>query len=127
MQTCNPVRWAGLRHTTSLALWGRPKGPLSLSPRHSLGAAKSVIHFIGIYLQVPRLCYNANMTPLPTHIRELANRTSLLSVSQLQDEGIARPQISRLVVAGHLKRVVRGLSAMPDYQPSEHGLLSSAA
>ena len=33
--------WVGskLRHTTLLALWDRPKGPLSLSPRHRLGSA----------------------------------------------------------------------------------------
>jgi predicted transcriptional regulator of viral defense system len=67
------------------------------------------------------------MTPILTHIQELASRTSLLSVSQLRDEGIARPQISRLVAAGHLKRVARGLYAMPDYQLSEHGLLASVA
>jgi predicted transcriptional regulator of viral defense system len=103
------------------------KGPLSLSPRHRLGAAKSVTHFIGIYLQVPRICYNTNMTLLLTRIQELASRTSLLSVSQLRDESIARPQISRLVAAGHLKRVARGLYALPDYQPSEHGLLASVA
>src|SRR5438132_1816407 len=89
--------------------------------------SKSMIHFLGIYLQVPRICYNTTMAPLLTHMHELASRTSLLSVSQLQDEGIARPQISRLVAAGHLKRVARGLYAMPDYQLSEHGLLVSVA
>lgn len=67
------------------------------------------------------------MTPLLSHIRGLASHTSLLSVSQLQAEGIARPQIARLVAAGHLKRVARGLYALPDYQLSEHGLLASVA
>ncbi len=67
------------------------------------------------------------MAPLLTHVQDLASRTSLLSVSQLREEGIARPQISRLVAAGHLKRVGRGLYALPDYQPSEHGLLASVA
>lgn len=30
---------AGWKHIASLALWSRPKGPLSLSPRHRLGSA----------------------------------------------------------------------------------------
>ena len=101
--TCNPSPLGWAENAAPLALWSSPKGRSSLSPRHRLGAAKSVIHFIGIYLQVPRICYNTNMTLLLTHIQELASRTSLLSVSQLRDEGIARPQISRLVAAGHLK------------------------
>src|SRR5436853_7059137 len=67
------------------------------------------------------------MTSLTLHTRDLASRTSLLSASQLQAEGITRPQIARLVAAGHLKRVARGLYALPDYQPSEHGLLASVA
>ncbi len=67
------------------------------------------------------------MTPLLSCIQVLASRTSLLSVSQLQTEGITRPQISRLVAAGHLKRVARGLYALPDYQLSEHGLLANVA
>lgn len=67
------------------------------------------------------------MISLLNHIQDLASRTSLLSVPQLRAEGIARPQISRLVAAGHLKRVARGLYALPDYQPSEHGLLASVA
>ena len=67
------------------------------------------------------------MISLLSHIRDLASHTSLLSVPQLRAEGIARPQISRLVAAGHLKRVARGLYALPDYQPSEHGLLASVA
>jgi hypothetical protein len=43
-QTCNrqsrlSACQAGLRHAAPLALWFRPKGPLSLSSRHRLGSA----------------------------------------------------------------------------------------
>ena len=70
-----------------------------------------MIHFIGTYWYVPTLCYNTDMTLLLICLRALVSRTSLLSVPQLWAEGIVRPQISRLVATGRLKRVARAVCA----------------
>jgi predicted transcriptional regulator of viral defense system len=86
-----------------------------------------LIYCICTYEQIPIICYNGHMTSSLVHIRNLASCTDLLSVPQLQARGITRPQLSRLVAAGYLQRVARGLYALPDYQPSEHSLLARVA
>jgi predicted transcriptional regulator of viral defense system len=46
---------------------------------------------------------------------------------ELVAAGATRSELSRLVAAGELLRVARGIYALPDHQPSEHGSLASVA
>ncbi|MDB5861650.1 MAG: hypothetical protein JWQ76_5339 [Ramlibacter sp.] len=47
--------------------------------------------------------------------------------SQLEAAGIQRAELSRLVAAGELQRVARGLYALPDYQGTEDSALVTVA
>ncbi len=53
--------------------------------------------------------------------------TKLVRAAQLEDEGVARRQIQRLVARGDLVRVDRGVFAAPDFQPTEHHHLALVA
>lgn len=58
---------------------------------------------------------------------KLARRFGTMRTSQLAAEGIARVQLSRMVAAGELQRVARGVYALPAYQPSENAALVMVA
>jgi predicted transcriptional regulator of viral defense system len=47
--------------------------------------------------------------------------------SQLEVAGVPRAQLSRMVAAGQLQRVARGLYALPDYQGTEDSALVAVA
>lgn len=65
-------------------------------------------------------------TPLAT-ARALARRRSAVRSRELESAGVARAQISRLVAAGELVRLARGLYALPGQSPAaEDGLLRVA-
>ena len=53
----------------------------------------------------------------------LPTRRGLLRSRELVQAGISRVQISRLVAAGRLQRVARGLYAPANYHPTEHAAL----
>ena len=53
----------------------------------------------------------------------LPTRRGLLRSRELVQAGISRVQISRMVAAGRLQRVARGLYAPANYHPSEHAAL----
>lgn len=63
------------------------------------------------------------MTSAERHIQTLLRRAGTARSRDLVAAGITRSQLSRMVVAGQLVRVARGLYAMPGYQISEHGAL----
>jgi predicted transcriptional regulator of viral defense system len=65
-------------------------------------------------------------TPLAT-ARALTRRRSAVRSRELESAGVARAQISRLVAAGELVRLARGLYALPGQSPAaEDGLLRVA-
>jgi len=53
-------------------------------------------------------------------LNEFFRHQGLLLSKELERGGLAREQIARLVEAGELQKVARGLYALPDYTPSEH-------
>lgn len=63
------------------------------------------------------------MTSIERHIQTLLRRAGTARSRELVAAGITRSQLSRMVVAGQLVRVARGLYAMPGYQISEYGAL----
>lgn len=54
---------------------------------------------------------------------KLPTTRGLLRSRELVQAGISRVRISRMVAAGQLQRVARGLYAPANYQPSEHATL----
>jgi len=60
-------------------------------------------------------------------ILELAANQGVLRARDVTDRGIARAVLSRLVVAGKLVRVGRGLYTLPDAEPSTHHSLALVA
>ncbi len=56
-------------------------------------------------------------------IQALLSRKGTVRSRELVAAGISRIQLSRMVAAGELMRVERGLYALPDYQSGEHGAL----
>ena len=56
------------------------------------------------------------------HIQTLLSRAGTARSRDLVAAGVTRSQLSRMVVAGELVRVARGLYAKPGYQSSEHGV-----
>ena len=63
------------------------------------------------------------MTPTERRIQTLLRRTGTARSREFVAAGLTRSQLSRMVIAGQLVRVARGLYAMPDYQSGEHGAL----
>ncbi len=62
-----------------------------------------------------------------TRLRKALRRVEAARTRELEAAGIPRAQISRLVVAGKLQRIGRGLYASPDYQGTEHRALVEVA
>ena len=57
-------------------------------------------------------------------IQTLLSRAGTARSRDLVTAGVTRSQLSRMVVAGELVRVARGLYAKPGYQSSENGVLA---
>lgn len=67
------------------------------------------------------------MTTSERRIQTLLRRAGTARSRELVEAGISRSQLSRMVAAGQLVRVARGLYALPDYQSGEHGALVTVA
>ena len=67
------------------------------------------------------------MTSSERHIKTLLRSAGTLRSRELVEAGITRSELSRMVVAGQLVRVARGLYAMPGFQSSENGALVAVA
>lgn len=67
------------------------------------------------------------MTQIPPRVRELFRKHGQLRSRELQLAGVTRVQLSRMVAAGQLTQVARGLYALADYEPSEHAALVTVA
>jgi predicted transcriptional regulator of viral defense system len=67
------------------------------------------------------------MTSTERRIQDLLHRAGTARSRELVAAGITRSQLSRMVAAGQLVRVARGLYAMPGYQAGEHGALVAVA
>lgn len=66
------------------------------------------------------------MSTIPTSVRRLFRNGPLRS-HELEASGISRAQLSRMVTAGQLQQIARGLYALNTYQPSEHVALITVA
>lgn len=64
---------------------------------------------------------------LQNRIQKLAKTRGTLRSKDLNGAGIARSQLSRMVAAGQLNRVARGLYTLPDFQGGEHHSLALVA
>lgn len=67
------------------------------------------------------------MTTPERRIQTLLRRAGTARSRELVAAGISRSQLSRMVAAGLLVRLARGLYALPDYQVGEHGALVTVA
>ncbi|MFA6310810.1 MAG: type IV toxin-antitoxin system AbiEi family antitoxin domain-containing protein [Sterolibacterium sp.] len=67
------------------------------------------------------------MVTTERRIHTLLRRAGTARSRELVAAGITRSQLSRMVAAGQLVRVARGLYAMPGYQSGEHGALVTVA
>ena len=67
------------------------------------------------------------MTTPERRIQTLLRRAGTARSRELVAAGISRSQLSRMVAAGQLVRLARGLYALPDYQIGEHGALVTVA
>lgn len=67
------------------------------------------------------------MSPIQIRAQSLARRRGTVRSRELAAAGIARSQLSRMVAAGDLVRVARGLYAAPGYQSGEHGAVATVA
>ena len=60
-------------------------------------------------------------------LRKILGRDGTARSLELVAAGLSRTEISRLVRAGSLVRVARGLYALPEYERGEHGTLAEIA
>lgn len=67
------------------------------------------------------------MTTPERRIQTLLRRAGTARSRELVAAGISRSQLSRMVAAGQLVRLARGLYALSDYQIGEHGALVTVA
>jgi predicted transcriptional regulator of viral defense system len=67
------------------------------------------------------------MTSGPRKVQSLVRRSGTVRSRDLVSAGATRTQLSRMVAAGELMRVARGLYAAPGYRSSEHGALVAVA
>jgi predicted transcriptional regulator of viral defense system len=67
------------------------------------------------------------MAVLKKRIVDLLRRRGTVQTAELVDAGMTRSELSRMVVAGQLVRVARGLYALPEYQQTEYGTLALVA
>lgn len=64
---------------------------------------------------------------LPAPIRRLFARSGTLRSRSLMAHEVSRMQLSRWVATGELKRLARGLYALPEYVPDQHASLVEVA
>ncbi len=67
------------------------------------------------------------MTKTEQRIKALLRRAGTARSRELVAAGMSRSALSRMVAAGQLVRVARGLYALPDYQGGEHSALVAVA
>jgi predicted transcriptional regulator of viral defense system len=67
------------------------------------------------------------MDPIIQNLVKLLHRRGVARPQELEAIGVARRQLSRMVDAGRLVRVGRGLYALPDYRGGEHEALMRVA
>jgi predicted transcriptional regulator of viral defense system len=68
------------------------------------------------------------MAPSVLHkARKALSRSGTARASELEAAGVPRVQLSRLVAAGDLQRLARGVYALPDYRGTEHSALLTLA
>jgi predicted transcriptional regulator of viral defense system len=67
------------------------------------------------------------MNPTERRIQTLLRRAGPTRSRELVAAGVTRSQLSRMVAAGRLVRVARGLYAMPGYRGGEHSALVAVA
>ena len=60
-------------------------------------------------------------------LRTLADERGILRTSEVEEEGIPRQYLSRLVDRGDLVRIGRGLYRRPDHEVTAHHSLAVAA
>jgi len=60
-------------------------------------------------------------------VRKALRRAGTARSRELEAAGIPRAQLSRLVAAGEVQRLARGLYALPDFQGTEHSALLAVA
>ncbi|NGZ08177.1 MAG: transcriptional regulator [Nitrospira sp. LK70] len=61
------------------------------------------------------------------HLKKTLRKAGAARTRELEQVGITRTQIARLVSAGKLQRIGRGLYGLPDYQGTEHSALVAVA
>ena len=62
-----------------------------------------------------------------TRLKKALKHAGAVRARELEAAGIPRTQIARLVAAGKLQKIGRGLYASPDYQGTEHSALFAVA
>ncbi|MBN8737506.1 MAG: type IV toxin-antitoxin system AbiEi family antitoxin domain-containing protein [Xanthomonadales bacterium] len=67
------------------------------------------------------------MPSIDRKITQLLHRSGTVRARELEALGVARRQLSRMVAAGQLTRVGRGLYALPGYRGGEHEALLAVA
>lgn len=65
--------------------------------------------------------------PADRRLQTLLRRAGTARSLELVAAGVPRGQLSRMVAAGQLQRLARGLYALPAYQSGEHGALVAVA
>jgi hypothetical protein len=82
---------------------------------------------LGTSGQLPSFRNTGAMSHGQPKLDALFRKRGMLRSRELVEAGLSRGKISRLVEAGELMRLTRGLYALPDYQLSELGALTIAA
>jgi len=67
------------------------------------------------------------MSGTTPHIQVLSEMSGVVSAKQLTALGVPRVQLSRWVASGQLRRLSRGLYALPSYAPNENASLIEVA
>lgn len=67
------------------------------------------------------------MTPLPSRAEQLLRRAGITRTRELEQAGVSRTQLRRLLDRGQLERVGRGLYRLPDAPLTERQHLAEAA
>jgi len=66
-------------------------------------------------------------SPILRKVQKTLRRTGTARATELEAVGVPRAQLSRLVAAGELQRLARGVYALPDYRGTEHSALLTVA
>ena len=91
------------------------------------------VHYVGTYWQLPTGCTNGetrlmrDSETITDRVMALVEQAGVLRPRELEEEGIHRKHLARLVGEGRLERIGRGLYARPERQPTEHYSLAQVA